>query len=180
MKRTQKRVRLRLQDCLFWILLQRFWPAWKNSLLIVHPDTVVRWHKKGFKLYWRWKSSKRKPGRPRTGRDIRELVLRMATENPLSGAPRLHGELLKLGLEISERTVSNLMPKERREGSSQTWVLRARRPAGSSTTNSQSAIGRREFWWFFAWFLAVILLRAPLAVSDTRDVAQKHTSYFRA
>jgi len=121
MKRTNKRPRLHIRDRLFWILLSRFWSNWQEALIVVKPDTVVRWHKKGFKLFWRYKSRLRGPGRPPISPDVRNLILRMAKANPLWGAPRIHGELLKLGIEISEKTVSNLMPPRSPKPPSQTW-----------------------------------------------------------
>ena len=113
MKWSIKRLRLRSRDRLFWILLFRFWSNWREALVIVKPDTVVRWHKKGFKLFWKFKSRPKGPGRPPIRPEIRDLILKMAKANPFWGAPRIHGELLKLGIEISERTVSNLMPSHR-------------------------------------------------------------------
>jgi hypothetical protein len=98
-----------MTDRLFWVLLSRIWYLWRKSLVIVKPDTVVRWHRKGFKLFWKFKS--KGPGRPRIAREIRDLVRKMAKANPIWGAPRIHGELLKLGFNVSERTVSNLMPR---------------------------------------------------------------------
>jgi transposase InsO family protein len=102
-------------------LLSRFWSGWRDALIVVKPDTVVRWHKKGFKLFWRFKSRRKGLGRPPINAEIRDLVGRMARANPLWGAPRIHGELLKLGIEISERTVSNLMPRRKPKPPSQTW-----------------------------------------------------------
>jgi len=90
-------------------------------LAIVKPDTVVRWHKKGFKIFWRFKSRQKGSGRPPISPEIRDLILKMANANPLWGAPRIHGELLKLGIEISERTVSNLMSSRLTKPPSQTW-----------------------------------------------------------
>jgi putative transposase len=92
---------------------------WREALIIVKPDTVVRWHRKRFASYWR-RLSRNLPGRPGTDREIRELIRRMARSNPLWGAPRVHGELLKLGINISERTVSRWMPR-RTKPPSQTW-----------------------------------------------------------
>ena len=96
-------------DRVFWLALRRCWPRWKETLAIVQPETVIRWHREGFRRYWRWKS-RRRAGRPSTTAEIRALVRRMAAENPTWGAPRIHGEVLKLGLEVSERTVSRYMP----------------------------------------------------------------------
>ena len=109
LRQKTRRPRVRRVDRLFWVLLRRVWPRWAEALLIVTPDTVVRWHRKGFRTYWRWKS--RRTGRPQSTRELRALIRRMATENGW-GAPRIHAELLKLGLLVSERTVSRCMPKE--------------------------------------------------------------------
>jgi hypothetical protein len=103
----------------FWLFLSRFWVNWREVLIIVKPDTVVRWHRKRFASYWS-RLSRNLPGRPGTDREIRELIRRMAKSNPLWGAPRVHGELLKLGINISERTVSRWMPR-RTKPPSQTW-----------------------------------------------------------
>ena len=121
MKRSIKRPQLRCPDRLFWVLLSRFWSNWREALIIVKPDTVVRWHKKGFKIFWKFKSRRKGPGRPPVNPEIRDLVRSMAEANPLWGAPRIHGELLKLGIEISERTVSSLMPRRKPRPPSQTW-----------------------------------------------------------
>ena len=88
--------------------------------MIVQPETVVRWHRKGFKYYWHWKSRRGRSGRPRIDPEIRTLLRRMSRANPLWGAPRIHGELLKLGIEISQTTVAKYMPRRRRPPS-QTW-----------------------------------------------------------
>ena len=110
LRRKQPRPRLRASDRVFWLALRRWWPRWKETLAIVQPETVIRWHREGFRRYWRWKSRPR-AGRPSTTAEIRALVRRMAAENPTWGAPRIHGEILKLGLEVSERTVSRTMPR---------------------------------------------------------------------
>ena len=92
---------------LFWVVVRRVWPKWKQALVIVTPETVVRWHRAGFRLYWNWLSRHQVAvGRKRISKEVRDLIFRMVTENPTWGAPRIHGELLKLGFDISERTVS--------------------------------------------------------------------------
>jgi transposase InsO family protein len=104
-----KRPRPRLSsfDKLFWVALRKMWAGWRTSLILVTPRTVIRWHRTGFRLYWAWLSRRRMPfGRKPISREVRELIFRMVAENPTWGAPRIHGELLKLGLDISERTVS--------------------------------------------------------------------------
>ena len=105
------RPKLRPVDRVFWALLSRSWSGWQESLALVKPATVLAWHRKGFKLFWRWKSRKRGPGRPRICVEVRRLIIEMAEMNVGWGAPRIHGELLKLGVEISEITVSRYMPK---------------------------------------------------------------------
>ncbi|MDH3216905.1 MAG: integrase core domain-containing protein [Candidatus Krumholzibacteria bacterium] len=89
-------------------------------LTLVQPDTVVRWHRKGFRSYWRWKSRPKWRGRRRVPKDVRDLIRRMSRDNPLWGAPRIHGELLKLGIEVSQATVSKYMVRHRKPPS-QTW-----------------------------------------------------------
>jgi putative transposase len=106
LKRKNPRSSLRKADGLFWILLRRFWSAWSTVLVIVKPETVVAWHRAGFRLFWRIRSRANNKGRPKTDAELRRLIKRMASENPTWDAPRIHGELLKLGFEISERTVS--------------------------------------------------------------------------
>ena len=118
LQRPRSRVCVKNRDRLFWVVLSRFWRDWRKPLTIVQPETVVRWHRQGFRLYWRWKSRHR--GRPRTSPEIRDLVRRMALENPLWGAPRIHGEMLKHGLDVAQATVSKYMPRGRRPPS-QTW-----------------------------------------------------------
>lgn len=99
-------------DRVFWILLRRLWAKWSDTLVVVTPDTVVRWHREGFRRYWNALSRRgRKAGRPRKARTIRELIQRMAAENPTWRAPRIHGELLKLGFDVAERTVSRYLPR---------------------------------------------------------------------
>src|SRR3989441_207011 len=104
-KARQPRPRLTEMDRMFWIVLSRLWKNWRRSLQVVPPETVVRWHRRGFRLYWAWKS-RRRWGRPAIGRDLRDLIRQMSRANPLWGAPRIHGELLKLGLTVSQATVS--------------------------------------------------------------------------
>jgi putative transposase len=118
--RTVKRPQLRSTDRLFWVLLAKGWQDWRSALIIVQPDTVVRWHRQWLRRHWTRRSQRRRPGRPTTSASIRALVSAMTTANPLWGAPRLHGELAKLGITVSERTVSRLLRRPRR-APSQTW-----------------------------------------------------------
>jgi putative transposase len=112
-----KRPRRRLSTMhkLFWVALLRLWWGWKQSLVLVTPRTVVAWHRAGFRLYWRWLSrARRVGGRTRVSQKIRALIVRMAAENPTWGAPRIHGELLKLGFHLSEPTVSRWLRRVRK------------------------------------------------------------------
>jgi putative transposase len=119
-KRTVTRPALRGTDRLFWVGLARIWARWKQPLVIVTPGTVLRWQRRRFCEYWTKLSGRPIGGRPSINAEIKILVTRMAAANPLWGAPRIHGELLKLGLDVSERTVSRLIPK-RCPQPSQTW-----------------------------------------------------------
>src|SRR5262249_10577606 len=96
------------------------WRDWRKLLVIVRPETVGAWHRQGFRLYWTWISTKKRSGRPSVSPEVKGLIKRMAEANPFWGASRIHGELLKLGIRISERTVSPLMPRDRKPPS-QTW-----------------------------------------------------------
>ena len=107
-------------DRLFWVGLARVWAGWRQPLVIVTPDTVLRWQRRRFREHWTKLSGRPPVGRPPINAEITALVRKMAAMNPLWGAPRIHGELLKLGIDVAERTVSRLMPK-RRTPPSQTW-----------------------------------------------------------
>ena len=100
-----KRPRLRKRDRIFWAILSRIRPKWRCALLIVQPDTVVRWHRSGFRLFWRWKSRTGRVGRPKIEREIRRLIRRMSQENPSWGVPRIQSELALFGHTVSETTV---------------------------------------------------------------------------
>ena len=109
LKRKQPRPRLRTQDRIFWILLRRIWPAWSKVLVIVKPETVIAWHRAGFRLFWRLRSRSKSMGRPKIDTELRALIRRLLNENSSWGAPRIHGELLKLDFDVSERTVSRYL-----------------------------------------------------------------------
>jgi hypothetical protein len=120
LQRTRlRRVRLAKTDRCFWALLSRIWTGWRTALVIVKPETVIAWHRRGFRLWWTWKSRHR-IGRPAVPADIRTLIRTMAQANPRWGAPRIHGELLKLGIEVCQATVVKYMGR-RRQPPSQTW-----------------------------------------------------------
>jgi len=122
-ERSIKPPRLFTIDRLFWIMLSRYTSHWREHLRIVTPDTVVRWHRASFRRYWRWKSRRRNPGRPQVNPEFRKLIRQMQSANVWWGAPRIHGELLKLGIEISEAAVSKYMVRYSKTSPSQTWRM---------------------------------------------------------
>jgi transposase InsO family protein len=122
LQRTQnpKRLVLHRGDRCFWVWLSRVWSRWRSSLVIVKPETVIGWHRQGFRWYWTWKIRHGRRGRPRVPKDTRDLIRTMSRANPIWGAPRIHGELMKLGIKISEASVAKYMVRQPKPPS-QTW-----------------------------------------------------------
>ncbi len=114
-----KRPRLRKRDRILWVWLSRFWANWRSCLIVVKPETVLRWQRDGFRLYWRWKS-RSKPGRPKIDAEIRSLIRRMSRENATWGSPRIQSELALLGYTVDQSTVAKYMFRHRKPPS-QTW-----------------------------------------------------------
>jgi hypothetical protein len=150
-RRTVPRPRLRTTDRLFWVGLARVWTGWRQALVIVSPTTVLRWRRRRFRAYWTRLSGRPTGGRPPLNAEIKALVTRMAAANPLWGAPRIHGELLKLGLDVAERTSPDCSrssaprPPSLGERSSpimsETWSLSTSSPCpplGSASSSSSS------------------------------------------
>ena len=119
LRRAPPRLRLLGSDRALLIWMTRLWPSLLGAVQVVQPETILRWHRAGFKAFWRWKSRNR-AGRPRIDRGLRDLIRRMSSENPLWGASRIHGELLMLGFEVAQSTVSKYMTRPSRPPS-QTW-----------------------------------------------------------
>jgi len=117
---AKKRSQLTPADRLLWVWLSRIWSEWRSALTIVKPETVVVWHRAGFRRFWTWKVRRGQVGRPLISREVRDLIRKMCRENPSWGAPRIHGELLKLGIDIGESSVSKYMVRCRKPPS-QTW-----------------------------------------------------------
>ena len=118
--RTAARPQLLPRDRLFWVVLSKLWTGWREALIIVKPDTVVRWHRQGFQLYWRWKSKVRPVGRPQIDKEVRELIRKISLENPLWGTPRIQAELHLLGFMVAESTVAKYRVRGHKPPS-QTW-----------------------------------------------------------
>jgi len=119
LNRKIHRPQLRRRDRFFWVILSRLWKNWREVLLIVKPETVIKWHRHGFKLYWRWKS-KAPVGRPKIDKEIRELIRKMSQENPLWDVPRIQAELRLLGLDLAASTVAKYRIRSG-TSPSQTW-----------------------------------------------------------
>ena len=118
-KNAGHRIQMQTWDRILWVWLSRIWSGWRSALLLVKPETVIAWHRKGFKLYWAWKS-RPADGRPAVSAEICSLIRKMSLANPRWGAPRIHGELLKLGIKLSESTIARYMARHWKPPS-QTW-----------------------------------------------------------
>ena len=122
LQRSVKQPRLDRSDRLLWVFLSRIWNNWRPGLVLVKPETVVGWHRRAFKAFWRWKSRPRRRGRPTVPREIINLTRRMGRENPLWSPERIQSELALLGHDVAEATVKKYMGRERPGPSSQTWM----------------------------------------------------------
>jgi putative transposase len=131
LNRSSKRPRLTPLDRVLWAWLSQAWGGWKSRLCLVQPSTVLQWHRAGFRLFWRWKSGPHKSGRKTLAPDSIHLIRQMSRANPLWGAPRIHGELLKLGLAVAQRTVAKYMIPRVRQPPSQNWTTFLRNHLGS-------------------------------------------------
>jgi transposase InsO family protein len=152
LKRRRPRPSLRMADRVFWVILSRLWLSWREALVIVKPETVIGWHRKGFRLWWTWKSRRGKPGRPPMSREVRDLIRRMSRENPLWGAPRIHGELMKLGIGVSEATVSKYMTRHPKPPS-QTWRTFLENHVGSLASIDFFVVPTATFTLLFAFIV---------------------------
>ena len=180
LRRTPQRLRLRGGDRALLVWMTRRWPSLLGLARVVQPDTILRWHRAGFKAYWRWKSQGR-AGRPRIERELRDLIRQMSKENPLWGSPRIHGELLKLGFEIAESTVSKYMVR-RRGPPSQNWGAFERLFAFVVLGH-----GRRQLLWFAVtrhptaeWLAQQIVEAFPWNTAPTYVVRDNDCAYGHA
>src|SRR5213593_1221017 len=148
-RKTRGRVHLTNGDRLFLVHLYRWFPSVLKPITIIRPETLVRWHRAGFRRYWRWKS-RSLGGRPKIDAELRALIRRISGENPLWGAPRIHGELLKLGFEVGQSSVAKYMVRRPRDGApscvtthrtSPPWTCSLSRPLASICSMFSSSFG---------------------------------------
>jgi hypothetical protein len=162
LRRKPLRLRLRGSDRVLLVCMTRLWPSFFDAIQVVQPETILRWHRAGFRAFWRWKSRNRL-GRPRIDRGFRDLIRQMNRENPLWGASRIHGELLMLGFEVAQSTVSKYMARPSKPPSP-AWKTFIRNHAEAIAAIDMCAVptltferlfrflvlghGRRELLWF--------------------------------
>ena len=165
-RRMPSRPRLSALDRLILVWLYRLRPSLLGAVRIVRPETVVRWHRAGFRRYWRWKSRSR-GGRPQTSAETRGLIREMSLTNPLWGAPRIHGELLKLGIEVAQLTVAKYMVKAPRRPS-QSWKTFLRNHAGAVAAMDLLVVPTVNFRLLYAQVILRHHRRHILALGVTR------------
>jgi hypothetical protein len=170
-KRQQPRPRLGAIDKLFWVVARRFWAHWERALIIVLPDTVARWHRSGFKLYWAMLCKVWNPvgGGRRISQQVRELIFQMVADNPSWGAPRIHGELLMLGFDVSETTISRWMKRAPKDPQpAKRWLAFLR--------NHREAIAAMDFFTvptLTFWGSVLLLHHRPR--SQAHSALQRHS-----
>jgi hypothetical protein len=166
-RKVQGRVRLTNNDRWFSIQLYRWFPLILAVLTIIQPETLVRWHRAGFRCYWRWKSRPR-GGRPQIETDLRALIRRMSMENPLWGAPRIHGELLKLGFEVAQSSVAKYMVK-RHGPSSQGWRTFLRNHAPDIAAMNLLVVPTIGFDLLYAFVIVWLNRRDLVSINVTKN-----------
>ena len=193
-RRAPPRLRLYGSDRALLVWMTRIWPGLLDISRVVKPETILRWHRSGFKAFWRWKSRNR-AGRPKVARELRDLIRRMSRENPLWGAPRIHGELLMLGFEVAQSTVSKYMVRDRRPPS-QSWRTFLQNHAEAIAAVDMCVVptlnferlfafvvlvhGRRQLLWFEVtrqWLARQIIEAFPWASAPTYLVRDNDCAY---
>jgi hypothetical protein len=172
LRRTGRHLQLGTRDRLFWVLLAKAWSEWRTALIIVQPDAVVRWHRQWLRRRWTRRSTHARPGHPSTAAAIRTLVDKMRAANPLWGAPRIHGELVKLGIAVSERTVSRLL-RRRRRPPSQTWRTFLTNHV-TSLVSMDSSPFRRSRGWCYSCSCSSVTIAAESSTWRSPNTQQPH------
>jgi transposase InsO family protein len=201
LRRARPRLRLRGGDRVLLVWMVRLWPSLLGMAKVVQPETILRWHRSGFKALWRWKSRNR-AGRPKVDHELRDLIRRMSGENPLWGAPRIHGELLMLGFDVAQSTVSKYMMRSRRPPS-QSWKTFLQNHAEAIAAIDMCVVptltyerlfvfvvlghGRRQLLWFevtqhptVEWLARQITEAFPWASAPTYLVRDNDRAYGHA
>ncbi len=168
------RGRLGLADRVLWVWLSRLWNDWRSTLLIVKPETVIAWHRQGFRLYWRWKS-RRNDGRPSVSPEVRNLIRQMSLANPRWGAPRIHGELLKIGIEVSQATVAKYLARHRKPPS-QTWRTFLRNHAKDLVSVDFFVVPTIAFQFLFVFVILDHDRRRPVHFAVTANPTAEWTA----
>ena len=166
LRRAPHRLQLRGSDRALLVLMVRLWPRLLDTAQVVEPETILRWHRAGFKAFWRWKSRNR-AGRPKIDRGLRDLIQRISRENPLWGAPRIHGELLMLGFEVAQSTVSKYMVRGRNPPS-QTWKTFLRNHGQAIAAIDMCVVPTLTFDFLFAFLVLGHGRRQLLWIEVTR------------
>src|SRR5258708_15580589 len=158
-----RRLRLQTSDRLLWVWLSQLWSGWRSALLMVKPETVIAWHRRGFRLYWTWKSRAR-VGRPGMSEDVRDLIRRMSLANPLWGAPRIHGELIKLGIDLSQATVAKYMVRHPKPPSQnwRTFLENHVKQLVSIDFFTVPPFVSRSFTFFWCWLMTGVALSTSM------------------
>ena len=167
-------LRLCWTDRALWVWLSRLWSDWRSVLLMVKPETVIAWHRRGFRLYWRWKSRHR-DGRPAVAPEVRNLIRQMSLANPRWGAPRIHGELLKIGIEVSQATVAKYMVRHRKPPS-QTWRTFLKNHAMDSVSLDFFVVPTITFQLLFAFVILSHNRRRPVHFAVTANPTAEWTT----
>jgi len=167
LSRKSSRARLRNLDRLILVWLYRIFPTLLSAIAVVKPETVIRWHRRGFRAYWHWKS-RRRGGRPRIDRELRHLIRRMSHENPLWGAPRIHGELLMLGIEVAQSTVAKYISRSGRP-TSQGWKTFLRNHAAGIASLDLSVVRTISFKLLYGLVILGHLRRQMVRIAVTTN-----------
>jgi transposase InsO family protein len=167
-RKSRGRVRLNNGDRLFFVQLYGWFPSMLQVVQIIRPETLIRWHRTGFRSYWRWKSRNR-GGRPRIDTELRALIGQMSLENPLWGAPRIHGELLKLGFEVCQSTVATYMPKRHGKPPGQSWWTFVRNHAPEIAAMDLFVVPTLAFRLLYGFIIVRLDRRELVWIAVTRN-----------
>jgi len=176
LSRNAKRPRWRTADRVFWVWLSLAWSRWRSALRLAQPETVVHWHRQGFALFWRWKSRARLAGRKSLAPETIALIRKMSQANPLWGAPRIHGELLKLGITVAQRTVGKYMVRQPRRSASQTWTTFLRNHLGQMVSVDFLTVPTLKFQLLYVFVVLSHARRQILHFNVTANPSARWTA----